>query len=234
MDTEPFVSIVIPTLNEADNVPTLVRSLVLLPEAEIIVADGGSTDGTREWLQEASRQHTHLRWLAAPRGRARQMNAAASVARGHWLIFLHADTRLPLGSYQAFTAFVRQNPATCGGAFTFRVAHERLVYRYLEWYVAQRCRLLKMPFGDQALYACREDFWRLGGYREDFPLMEDMEFVERLNKLHGFCVIDAPVFTSARRFEQEGYLKRTLSNVGLQMLYKIGVHPSRLAALYYR
>jgi rSAM/selenodomain-associated transferase 2 len=234
MHKAPFVSIIIPTLNEAENVSRQVRSLCAFPEAEVIVVDGGSSDGTSQAVEALAGKFHNLRSLCSDKGRGRQMNAGARAAQGMWLIFLHADTELPLASYQGFVRAVRSNTEICGGAFTFRVANTRLVYRYLEWYVAQRCRLLKLPFGDQALYARCDTFWELGGYRDDYPLMEDMEFVERLNKRHGFMVVEYPVFTSARRFEAQGYARRTLGNLYLQVLYKCGVHPARLAQLYYR
>jgi rSAM/selenodomain-associated transferase 2 len=234
MNEAPFVSIIIPTLNEAENVSRQARSLCVFPEAEVIVVDGGSNDGTVRVAEQFALSSPNVRLVRSAKGRGRQMNAGARAAQGTWLIFLHADTELTLASYQAFVRFVTVQPETCGGAFTFRVAHHKVIYRYLEWYVAQRCRLLKMPFGDQALFARCDAFWELGGYREDFPLMEDMEFVERLNKRRGFKVVDYPVFTSARRFEAEGYLRRTLGNLYLQVLYKCGVHPERLAQMYYR
>ncbi|TAE28192.1 MAG: glycosyltransferase [Candidatus Kapaibacterium sp.] len=241
MATESIVSIIIPTLNEAARVHTLAASLSLLAQAECIFVDGGSTDGTQALLQACSEHFSNCRWLQAERGRAKQMNAGAASAQGSWLLFLHADTDLPPSSYETFLHEARIIPAQTtihhqltSGAFTFRIAHERSRYRYLEWYVQQRCRFLKLPFGDQAIFVRKELFQHEGGFREDFPLMEDMEFVQRVNKDAGFRVIDAPVFTSARRYEQEGYWKRATGNILLQLLYRAGVHPKRLAAWYYK
>lgn len=229
----PFVSIIIPTYNESDAIESLLDSLCVYTEEEVVVVDGGSTDGTDEIIMSLSAKYSQLVFTQAQRGRSLQMNAGAAVARGRWLIFLHADTLLPQASLKAFIEYVKSNPETIGGAFTFRVAHSKAVYRYLEWYVAQRCRFLKLPFGDQAIFVRKDVFGKLGGYRSDYPLMEDMEFVQRLNKYDGFAVVQAPVYTSARRFERDGYFRRTLGNLYLQVLYSCGVHPQQLAQRYY-
>ncbi len=243
MATEIIVSIIIPTLNEAARVQTLAASLSLLPHAECIFVDGGSTDGTQAALQDTSKHFSNCRWLQSERGRGKQMNAGAASAQGSWLLFLHADTDVPRASYETFLREALIIPSSheartkihlTSGAFTFRIAHERSRYRYLEWYVQQRCRFLKLPFGDQAIFVRTELFQQHGGFREDFPLMEDMEFIQRVNSDAGFRVIDAPVFTSARRYEQEGYWKRATGNIVLQLLYRAGVHPKRLAAWYYK
>ncbi len=250
------VSVIVPTLNEAARVEALAASLSLLPEAECIFADGGSTDGTQALLERLTKDYPNCRWIQAPRGRAPQMNVGANLAKGAWLLFLHADTDLPQESYLSLLRTIAHRPkeyagyppnlpcsqapkpvmhnSCTSGSFTFCIAHERRVYRYLEWYVRQRCRFLKLPFGDQGIFVKREIFERLGGYREDFPLMEDMEFVQRINRDEGFRVLNAPVYTSARRYEEEGYWKRAAGNIVLQVLYRLGVHPKRLAGWYYR
>lgn len=243
-----LVSFIVPVLNEVHTIEKCITELPLQANkfgiaTECILADGGSTDGTQQVLERVCGQFgsDRLRWIQTGKGRAVQMNAASRLAHGEWLVFLHADTTLPHSSFEQFLAEISEQgntlnavPRLTAGAFTFRVAHERRVYRYLEWYVAKRCRTLKLPFGDQAIFALKEVFMRLGGYREDFPLMEDMAFVLKANKDAGFRVLDAPVFTSARRYEQEGYWKRAAGNVYLQVLFRLGVHPKRLAAMYYK
>ncbi|KAA0223887.1 glycosyltransferase [candidate division KSB1 bacterium] len=228
-----FVSIVVPTLNEAANICSLVQPLRKFPEAEIIFADGGSCDGTQRAIAS---QNTggKIRLVHAPCSRARQMNAGAKVAGGEWLIFLHADTILPARSLQNFLRFVRANPQLAAGAFTFRVDHPRRVYRYLEFYVGLRCRWLKLPYGDQAIFVKRKVFEEIGGYCDDFSLMEDVDLVRRLNQRNGFAILKFPVYTSARRFEADGYLRRALGNFYLQLLYALGVSPSKLAEKYWK
>lgn len=230
----PLVSIIIPTLNEIQNAKKQATILDRLPEVEIIFADGGSTDGTLDEIECFARERYNVRLIHSPRCRAKQMNAGARCAKGDWLIFLHADTELPAESFYAFMQAVEKRARLNSGAFTFRVANKRLVYRYLEFYVGLRCKWLKLPYGDQAIFVKRSFFEAAGGYREDFPLMEDMELMERLNKQEGFAVLEYPVFTSARRFETDGYLRRTCGNLYLQILYKLGVHPKELAKKYWK
>ncbi|MGH7450867.1 MAG: TIGR04283 family arsenosugar biosynthesis glycosyltransferase, partial [bacterium] len=196
----PFVSIIVPTLNEAPNAGRQASALSRLPEAEAIFVDGGSCDGTLCEIESSLRGRPNLHFIKAPRGRARQMNAGAQKAKGEWLIFLHADTTLPAESFYAFLQTIKQPTCLSSGAFTFRVDHRRWTYRYLEFYVGLRSKLLKLPFGDQAIFVKRRLFQEIGGYREDFPLMEDVEIVQRLNRREGFAVLDFPVYTSARRY----------------------------------
>ncbi|MDZ7362238.1 MAG: TIGR04283 family arsenosugar biosynthesis glycosyltransferase [candidate division KSB1 bacterium] len=229
-----FVSIIVPTLNEAQNVRRLASTLSALPEAEIIFCDGGSCDGTPDEIQHCVGGRWNVRLIHAPCNRAQQMNAGAKQAKGEWLIFLHADTVLPRESFNGFLVMAKQSPHLNAGAFTFRVAHQSWVYRYLEFYVGLRCKLLKLPFGDQAIFIRRKLFEAIGGYREDFPLMEDMEIAQRLNKQQGFVLLDFLVYTSARRYEAEGFFKRGLGNIYLQLLYRLGVHPRELAKKYWK
>jgi rSAM/selenodomain-associated transferase 2 len=228
-----FVSIIIPTLNEAQNVRRLAGTLSALPEAEIIFSDGGSCDGTPDEIESCLSGRFNVHLIHAPCGRARQMNAGAKRAKGEWLIFLHADTALPRESFSRFVRMAKQAPGLNSGAFAFRVDHQSWPYRYLEFYVGMRCKLLKLPFGDQAIFVKRKLFEEIGGYREDFPLMEDMEIVQRLNKQGGFALLDFPVYTSARRYEADGFFKRGLGNIYLQLLYRLGVHPRELAKKYW-
>jgi len=229
-----FASIIVPTLDEAANVCRLALTLRHLPEAEIIFADGGSRDGTAYEITNHCNGDGKVRLVHAARGRASQMNAGAKIARGDWLIFLHADTFLPPESFQNFLRHVRAHSVLAAGAFTFRVDHSRRVYRYLEFYVGMRSRLLKLPYGDQAIFVQRKLFEEIGGYREDYPLMEDLELVRRLHKRKGFAILKFPVYTSARRFEQDGYLQRTCGNLYLQFLYAFGVSPQKLAEKYWK
>ncbi|MFQ5641895.1 MAG: TIGR04283 family arsenosugar biosynthesis glycosyltransferase [bacterium] len=230
----PFVSIIIPTLNEAANVRQQVEALGGVSNVEVIFCDGGSTDGTVQFLQDCTCIQPNTRLIESSCGRAIQMNAAAAGARGEWLIFLHADTSLPAASLLSFCERVQTLPELHSGAFTFRIQNSKWAYRYLEFYVGLRSKLFKLPFGDQAIFVKRELFEAIGGYREDYPLMEDFEIMHRLKKRGGFRIIDAPVYTSARRFEQDGFLKRTCGNLYLQFLYICGVHPKKLAEKYWK
>ena len=229
-----FVSIIIPTLNEFQNINPQISSLRDFPESEIIFVDGGSSDGTQNVIKSALDSRYNIRLIDAVQGRSRQMNAAAKRAKGEWLIFLHADTILPFSSFCAFLKTIKSQNSITSGAFSFHIHNPKWQYRYLEFYVQLRSRLLKLPFGDQAIFVKRSLFSEIGKYREDFFLMEDVEFVQRLNKRKGFTILNLPIYTSARRFEADGYLKRTCSNLCIQLLYTIGVHPKRLAKMYWK
>jgi rSAM/selenodomain-associated transferase 2 len=215
------LSIVIPALNEQDRVADAVRSV--RDDAEVIVVDGGSTDGTRA---EAAAAGATV--IASERGRGAQLAAGARAARGEWLVFLHADTRLEEGWAEA----LRSLPGdVVGGAFRFALDPPRAAYRWLEAGVALRCRLFKLPYGDQGLFARRDVYARTGGFRP-LPLMEDVDLARRLARSGRMAFPAVRAFTSARRFERRGVLVTSLRNLWLLALYLAGHAPSRLAKLY--
>jgi rSAM/selenodomain-associated transferase 2 len=214
------LSIIIPTLNEA---PALTRLAAALPAAEIIVADGCSTDETTQLAMRYG-----WRVVVAARGRGTQMNAGAHIAQGDVLLFLHADTRLP---HDAATLIegVLKDETVGGGNFslrfdgnTFAAACLTRLYPFLRWG--------GMCYGDSAIFLRREIFHRLGGYR-DFPLFEDVDLFRRM-KHHGrFVRLAAYAVTSSRRFEGR-FLRTFLQWSCLQILYWLGVSPHRLAKAY--
>jgi rSAM/selenodomain-associated transferase 2 len=215
------VSVVIPALNEEELVAAAVRSV--RDHAEVLVVDGGSADGTRAAAVAAGAEVV----LTAP-GRGAQMAAGARAARGEWLVFLHADTRLEPGWADALQAL----PApVVGGAFRFALDPPRRSYRWLEAGVALRCRLFRLPYGDQGLFARRAAYEAIGGFRP-LPLMEDVDFVRRLRRAGPLAFPGVRAFTSARRFERRGAAATSLGNLGLLALYAAGCDPGRLARLY--
>lgn len=220
------LSIIVPTYNESPNISRIVEGFRRTP-AEWIVVDGGSRDDTVSRLGGAG-----LRVLTSTKGRAVQMNIGAAAASGDWLIFLHADTTLPDATVAYLFDHLARYPETNAGAFTFRMEHSKWRYRYLEFYVKWRCRLLKLPFGDQAIFVRKSLFEELGGFDESLPVMEDVDFVRKLNRRPGFVVLPAAVFTSARRYEQEGFLRRSAKNLLMQVLYKFGFPASKMTAMY--
>ena len=215
------VSVVIPALNEEDLVAQAVRSV--RDDAEVIVVDGGSADGTRAAAADAGAKVI----LTAP-GRGLQLDAGARATRGEWLVFLHADTRLEPG----WTAALRALPASVvGGAFRFALDPPRRAYRWLEAGVALRCRLFRLPYGDQGLFARRAAYEAVGGFRP-MPLMEDVDFVRRLGRAGRLAFPPVRAFTSGRRFERGGAAATSLRNLGLLALYAAGCKPDRLVRLY--
>lgn len=219
-----MISIIIPTLNEAATISATVAALRQLDgAAEIIVSDGGSTDGTVEKARACG-----LRTISAPRGRGPQMNAAARIAGGDVLLFLHADTRLPAGALQLIIE-VMKDCDVCGGNFSLifdgRDRGSRLLTR-----LYPLLRLGGMCYGDSGFFVRRAAFEAVGGFR-NFPIFEDCDLYKRLRRLGRFVHLEQQAVTSSRRFE--GRFLRTFALwSALQVLYWLGVNPHRLNRLY--
>ncbi|MBU1274697.1 MAG: TIGR04283 family arsenosugar biosynthesis glycosyltransferase [Proteobacteria bacterium] len=221
------ISVVIPTLDEEAGIASCVARVGDAPGVEVIVADGGSGDATVAIAKEAG-----ARVIAAPRGRARQMNAGAATARGGILLFLHADTLLPPGWDQQVRQ-VLERPGAVAGAFSFRLDQRSAALRFIELAVAWRCRLAGMPYGDQGLFLRRHDFMAVGGY-PDLPIMEDCELVRRLKKRGRIIVSPAPAITSARRWMRKGVISTTALNYLVVSAFYLGCPPALLRRLYDR
>ena len=160
------------------------------------------------------------------------MNAGAARAVGDWLLFLHADSYLPDG-WLDVVAQATAERGLVGGWFRFAIDTSRWQARIIERLVALRVRAWKLPYGDQGLFVRRDVFERLGGYRE-WPLMEDVEFVRRLREAGRIAELPLVLATSARRWERDGWFRRSTRNLLLVSLYFAGVSPARLARWYER
>jgi rSAM/selenodomain-associated transferase 2 len=225
---EASVSIVIPALDEAPNLARLLPDLACrFPEAEVIVVDGGSGDGTRELV----RHHATMRYLLSSRGRARQMNAGARAAGGDVLLFLHADTRLPAGAMEAI-ARALVDPDVPGGRFDVSFSNPRWPFRMIAGFMNWRSRLTRIATGDQAIFLRRAAFEALGGYPE-LPLMEDVELSRRLKRLGRMACLPSRVTTSSRKWEHDGLVRTILLMWSLRLLYFCGMDARRLHAWYY-
>jgi rSAM/selenodomain-associated transferase 2 len=216
---------VIPTLNEAARIGPCLGSLSGVDE--VVVADGGSTDGTPAMV----RAHRGARLLDAPRGRARQMNAGARAARGDILVFLHADVRMPPDAARWITRTLAR-PRTAAGAFRTWTVDDRVPPRTAPWlHLADvRSRVTRIPYGDQALFLRKSTFETVGGF-PDQPLMEDLELSLRLRRLGKIRTAPARVHVSGRRFLAHP-LRDTLVVNLFPTLYRLGVAPETLARLY--
>ena len=217
-------SVVIPVYRDAD---ALARTLDATDWSGVDVIVAATADD--ESLAALRRARPDVRWIDAPRGRARQMNAGAAAARGAWLLFLHADTRLPDGWRAAIDA-ADANPAVAAGCFRFALDSPRRVARLIELGVRLRVRALGLPYGDQALFVRRECFDVLRGFT-DVPIMEDVDFVRRVQRAGVLIQSPLRAVTSARRWERDGWIVRTARHLMLIALYFCGVPPSRLARL---
>ena len=222
------LSIVIPALDEAANLARLLPDLARAgPDAEILVVDADSRDGTADVVG----RHPGVRLLTAATGRARQMNAGAAAATGDALLFLHADTRLPDGAVGAIASALAR-PGVIAGRFDVRFDGERPVLRMVAWFMNIRSRLSGICTGDQAIFVRRADFDAVGGY-PDIPLMEDIELSRRLKRRGRLCALRLRVTTSARKWEREGPLRTIVLMWTLRLLHFCGVAPGRLRRWYY-
>jgi len=238
---ETVLSVVIPTLDAAGELEGTLAALGLntgfgaapgdlgpcdLGPCEIVVADGGSGDGTPGLAERLG-----ARVIAVERGRGRQLAAGAKAARGDWLLFLHADTRLDPGWRGAAANFIAE-PANAERAGYFRFALDdtasqaRRVERWTHW----RCRRLGLPYGDQGLLIARGYYEALGGHRP-LTMMEDVALVRRIGKRRLVALSPCAV-TSAKRYQRDGYVRRPLRNIFCLGLYFLGLPPRLIARLY--
>ncbi|MCP4445533.1 MAG: DUF2064 domain-containing protein [Myxococcales bacterium] len=225
------VSVVIPALNEAARLESQLGYLETLSGiAEVIVVDGGSTDGS---ISIAERQ-SGARLLHSAKGRARQMNAGAQAAFGGILLFLHVDARLPGDACQQIHQALRGNRA---GAFRLVTDYDPKGY-HRPWVAPflrladMRSRYTQLPYGDQAIFVRSSTFLNLAGYPE-LPLFEDLELAMRLRKLGPLGRAPGPVRVSGRRFQERPLYYLVLMNT-FPLLYRLGVSPERLASFYQR
>lgn len=223
----PRVSVIVPVLDEARVIERRLDELRTLAPHEVIVVDGGSADGTADLV---ARHPTPARLLLAPRGRARQMNAGASLATGDVLLFLHADVALP-GDALAHVESAMRDPRVVAGAFrTWTVPDRPTMLAPLLHLADVRSRVTGLPYGDQAMFVRAEAFRAIDGF-PDIPLMEDLALSRALRDLGQIRTVPARVEVSGRRFLARPVFYTTAVNV-FPTLYRLGVPPTLLARLY--
>ncbi len=216
------VSVIIPTLNEAENIPSLLEKINRSHPHEVIVADCGSTDGTPALAEAAGARVIH-----SPRGRAAQMNHAASVATGEFLLFLHADTLPPKG----FCKIIRETlnrPGTSAGAFRFQLDGAIGTSALIEELVHLRCKFLATPYGDQGLFLRRSLFEKIGGFYNE-TILEDLEIVRRLRKHGQLRIAKEPATTSSRRWSNGGVVRTFLKHQAMLAGFSLKLPPRLLA-----
>lgn len=222
-----MISIIIPTCNEAVIIQRCLAHLAKVDgKKEVIVVDGGSSDGTRSIV----RRHKSAVLVSSSPGRALQQNAGAKKAKGDILLFLHADTKLPR---HALTYILSMEKRYGWGAFFVQYAASSLLLKLISWKANHiRLSLFHLPFGDQAIFVKKSMFRRLGGF-PPIPIMEDMGLSKKLRKEGKPGIITHHVITSSRRFS--GRIFSTYLKMGLiRLLYACAIPPALLHKIYYK
>ena len=202
----PKVSIIIPTYNEANNLPLLLSDLLIIHnKLEIIVVDCGSQDKT---IDIANIYGAKV-FKSKEKNRGLQLNIGAKNAKGEWFIFIHADTRLEKKWFTKISSFLNENESNIY-FFKFKVNNKKIIYRFLEILVNLRSYFLKTPYGDQGLIISREAYYKNNGYKK-IPLMEDLEFIKRLNNKN-FKILNFPIYISSRKWENNNVFFQSLKN----------------------
>lgn len=233
------ISVVIPVLNERGSLPATIAALracrgtagSVVSEngdsqimiSEIIISDGGSTDGTAQWLRE----QTDIILVNSARGKGPQLNAGAARATGDVLLFLHADSELSQAALDAMHLAL-SDAQLSGGAFYIRFAedHPRSL-RLVAWGINLRAWLRGSATGDQGIFVRRDVFQSIGG-APDWPLFEDVELVRRIKRAGKFLILKTPLTVSGRRYIEHGVLRTALLIYSLRFAYWLGVPPQRL------
>jgi len=223
------ISVVIPVLNEAKGINTLIGHVTKHAKGnkiEIIVADGDPRGGTL-----AAIENIDVIKIVSKKGRGAQMNAGAGAAAGDVLLFLHADTFLPDDALDAIRD-VMTDGKYAAGAFDLGIDSHSQAFRIIEGVASLRSRITRIPYGDQAIFMKRDIFSAMGGFK-DMPIMEDVDLMQALKRSgRSIVIIPRKVRTSSRRWEAEGIIYCTLRNWALITLYMFGVSPDKLARLY--
>lgn len=223
----PFASVVIPVWRDAASLEQALSALPPQPGLEVIAAQVLGDDDEYVRIRVA---RPDVRWESAARGRGVQMNAGAAAARGRWLVFLHADSRLP-PEWMGVVRHADSRPGVVAGCFRLALDSRDWRARLLEWGVRARIALFGLPYGDQAIFVRRAVFEEIGGYR-DWPLMEDVDLVRRLKAAGRLWAAPAVVVTSARRWERGGWVRQSAINMSLAVRFFLGASPARLAQRY--
>ncbi len=222
------LSLVIPTLNEAAGLPeTLRRARAVAGVSEIIVSDGGSTDGTREAAMRGGAQ-----FVSGARGRGSQLRLGAQRAVGEVVILLHADTHLPADAGIALTRALADS-GTVGGAFYKAFEDPHWLMRGSRFRCRWRMQMQQFAYGDQAIFVRRDVLERIGGV-PDVPLMEEHLLCRALRSEGRLVLANATVTTSARRFRERGVLRTYWRMFSVNLRWHLGASPDELARLYSR
>ena len=223
------ISVIIPTLNEANNLPLLLSDLSIIQnEGEIIIVDCGSEDKT---IDVANIYGAKV-YKSNDRNRGLQLNMGAKNSKGEWLIFLHADTRLTYDWFRKVNSVFEGNQKYVY-YFKFKINHKKIIYRILEFLVNFRSQFFKQPYGDQGLIIHRTTYFENNGFKK-IPLMEDVDFLKRLNKKQDLIQLNLPIFISPRKWESTNIFLQALKNWNFRRRWLKGESTKSLYYDYYQ
>ena len=222
------ISIIIPTINEANNLPLLLSDLsIVMKEGEIIIVDGGSKDKTIDLANIYGAKVLKSK----EKNRGLQLDMGANNSSGDWLMFLHADSRLTHDWFREINSVLKRNKNYIY-YFKFKVNHKKIVYRILEILVNFRSLYFKQPYGDQGLIIHRNTYFKNNGYRK-IPLMEDVDFISRLYK-KDLKQLNLPIFTSSRKWERTNIFLQALKNWNFRRRWLKGESARSIYSEYYK
>jgi len=220
-------------LDEIERLPALLTELRdQQPDVHVVVVDGGSSDGSRQFARAFCQSHARrFRLVCSGPGRARQMNRGAALVRTGWILFLHADTHLPRDALRLLASAWESGCRWGRFDVSFDPPHRAL--RVVAWFMNTRSHLTGIATGDQAIFVRADMFAVAGGY-PPIPLMEDIALSRTLRARARPCRVRTPVTTSARRWQQHGLVRTIVTMWGLRFAYWWGVAPERLVSRYHR
>lgn len=221
------ISVIIPTLNEQENIQHLVRQLKGIDDLEMIVADGGSTDGTLRLLEGSCKV------VQSVKGRAKQMNAGARIAKGNVLWFLHADSIVVSTMPSSICKVMRGDESVIGGGFSLRFDDPSILLKWIAIGSDWRAKLSNIFFGDQGFFIRRSVFEEIGGFPSE-ALMEDWIISQRSKKYGKLVLLPEPIVTSSRRFRKKGIIRTFLLMKWIAFLFLLGVPTEHLERMYRR
>ena len=225
----PNISIIIPTINEANNLPLLLSDLsIIKKKGEILIVDCGSEDKTLD----IAKIYGARVFKSKERNRGLQLGIGAKNAKGEWLIFLHADTRLTLDSFTKIKSVLKGDKNFIY-YFKFKINDKKIIYRVLEILVNLRSQYLKQPYGDQGLIIHKSTYVQNDGFRE-IPLMEDVDFLRRLNNKKDLRQLNLPIFTSSRKWVKTNIFLQALKNWNFRRRWIKGESTKSIYSDYYK
>jgi len=223
------ISIIIPTINEANNLPLLLSDLLSIQkEGEIIIVDCGSEDRTIDIANIYGAKVC----ISKERNRGLQLDMGAKNAKGDWFIFLHADTRLAHNWFRKTNLFLKGNKNSIY-YFKFKIDHKKIIYRFLEILVNFRSKFFKQPYGDQGLIIHKTNYFKNNGFKK-IPLMEDVDFLRRLNNKKGLKELNSPIFISSRKWEKTNIFLQAIKNWHFRRRWLKGESLKTIYSDYYK